>query len=78
MGLTFKENCADTRNSGIESVVFKLKKFKCALDLYDPWANHNDILKKYQIIPKSKLIKKKYDVVLISVAHKIFKNMESY
>ena len=75
MGLTFKENCADIRNSGIESVVLKLKKLKCALDLYDPWINYNDILKKYQIAPKLKLIKKKYDVILISVAHKKFKSM---
>jgi UDP-N-acetyl-D-galactosamine dehydrogenase len=75
MGLTFKENCADIRNSGIESVVLKLKKLKCALDLYDPWINYSDILKKYRIAPKLKLIKKKYDVILISVAHKKFKSM---
>ena len=45
MGLTFKENCADTRNSGIEKVVSELKKFNCNLDLYDPWADHQDIKK---------------------------------
>ena len=75
MGLTFKENCADTRNSGIESVIYELKKFKCKLDLYDPWADLDDIKKKYKVSPKFKLIKKKYDVILISVAHKKFKNM---
>ena len=45
MGLTFKEDCADIRNSGIENVIKKLKDFKCDLDLYDPWANRRD--KKY-------------------------------
>ena len=52
MGLTFKENCADTRNSGIERVISELKKFNCNLDLYDPWVDHEEIEKKYNIIPK--------------------------
>jgi len=75
MGLTFKENCADTRNSGIQPVVQELKKLKCNLDLYDPWVDYNDVKEKYKVLPKSNLIKKKYDVILISVAHKKFKDM---
>ena len=55
MGLTFKENCADTRNSGIERVISGLKKFNCNLDLYDPWVDHQEVENKYSIIPKSKL-----------------------
>ena len=38
MGLTFKENCADIRNSGIKIVIKKLK-LNCKIDLFDPWAN---------------------------------------
>ena len=75
MGLTFKENCADTRNSGIERVISELKKFNCNLDLYDPWVDHEEIEKKYIIIPKSKLNKRTYDVVLIAVAHNKFKTL---
>ena len=45
MGLTFKENCTDIRNSGIENVIRKLKKYKCNLDLYDPWADKEEIRK---------------------------------
>ena len=37
MGLTFKEDCADIRNSGVKNVIKKLKKFDCKIDLYDPW-----------------------------------------
>ena len=37
MGLTFKENCADIRNSGVRNVVSKLEKYQCNIDLYDPW-----------------------------------------
>ena len=75
MGLTFKENCADTRNSGIEKVILELKKLDCNLDLYDPWADHKEIEKKYGIVAISKLNKKIYDVVLIAVAHNKFKKM---
>ena len=75
MGLTFKENCADTRNSGVESIIHELIKLKCKLDLYDPWANYVEIKKKYRITPKLKLNKNKYDAILISVAHKKFQKM---
>ena len=57
MGLTFKENCADIRNSGIDSVIKKLKKLVCNLDLHDPWVNDKEIKKKYNINPISKLNK---------------------
>jgi UDP-N-acetyl-D-galactosamine dehydrogenase len=43
MGLTFKENCADIRNSGIKNVIKKLQAFNCNLDIYDPWANKDEI-----------------------------------
>ena len=48
MGLTFKENCADIRNSGIKNVINKLK-LNCKLDLYDP-CNINSKLRKFIII----------------------------
>ncbi|MDA8836197.1 Vi polysaccharide biosynthesis UDP-N-acetylglucosamine C-6 dehydrogenase TviB [Candidatus Pelagibacter bacterium] len=73
MGLTFKENCADTRNSGIEGVISELNKFNCNLDFYDPWVDHKEVETKYNIIPKLKLNKSTYDVVLIAVAHDKFK-----
>ena len=76
MGLTFKENCADIRNSGVESVISRLMKNKCSIDLYDPWVDKKEIKKKYGIDPLSKLRKKTYDSILIAVAHKKFKNMK--
>ncbi len=75
MGLTFKENCADTRNSGIKSVIESLKKYKCDLDLYDPWVNKEDIKKIYSINPKTKLSKNTYDSIMIAVSHDKFKTM---
>jgi len=75
MGLTFKENCADIRNSGVEKIISELKKFNCRLDLYDPWANRKEIKKKYKIILSNKLNKKKYDSVFIAVGHDKFKSL---
>ena len=43
MGLSFKENCSDLRNSGVSSVIKKLKKYNCELDLYDPWADAEEV-----------------------------------
>ena len=75
MGLTFKENCADIRNSGIQSVIEKLKNFKCKLDLYDPWVDKDEIKETYNVFPQSKLHQNKYDGIIIAVAHKKFKEM---
>ena len=75
MGLTFKENCADIRNSGIKSVIDNLKKLDCNLDLYDPWVNKKEIKKIYNIFPKSKLTNHSYDGVIIAVAHEKFKKI---
>jgi len=77
MGLTFKENCADIRNSGIEKVFENLNKFNCNLDLYDPWANREEIKNIFNIYPysESELIDNTYDGVIIAVAHKKFKEM---
>jgi len=75
MGLTFKENCSDIRNSGIQKIITELKTFKCDLDLLDPLAdreNINNIYKKYPII---KIDDNVYDAVLIAVAHNEFKKI---
>ena len=75
MGLTFKENCADIRNSGIKNVIKEIEKFDCNLDLYDPWADNKEIEKVYKSYPNDKLEKNTYDGIIIAVAHEIFKNM---
>lgn len=72
MGITFKENCSDLRNSGIKNIIFNLKKSKCKLDLYDPWADKQQVKKLYNISLSTKLKKKYYDVVILAVAHKEF------
>ena len=75
MGLTFKENCADIRNSGVESVIFELKKYNCNIDLFDPWADNQEIRRKYKTNLKKKLNRNKYDSIFIAVAHDKFKTL---
>lgn len=75
MGLSFKENCPDLRNSGISNVIKKLKKYKCNLDLYDPWTDMKEVKKMYGSFPIKKPKFNKYDGIIIAVAHKQFKKM---
>jgi len=75
MGLTFKENCPDTRNSGVSSIILNLKKLGCNLGLYDPYADKDEIKQVYNIIPETTLNENTYDVVLVVVAHNKFKKL---
>ena len=75
MGLTFKENCPDTRNSGVRNVITELKNFECSLDLQDPYVDNDEIMKTYDIYPNPKLCQNTYDAVLIAVAHDDFKKI---
>jgi len=75
MGLTFKENCPDLRNSGAVNIIKELKKNNCKFDLYDPWANNFEVKKIYKTKPKKKLIQNTYDAILLTVAHHEFKKM---
>ena len=75
MGLTFKENCSDLRNSGAKNIIKTLQKFKCNLDLFDPISESKEIKKLYNICPLTKLNQNTYDAVIITVAHNYFKKM---
>ena len=75
LGLTFKENCVDMRNSGVKSVVQGLKKNGCKLDLYDPLASSHEVFKVYDQYPINKLKNNTYDAIVIAVAHKNFYSM---
>ena len=77
MGLTFKENCPDLRNSGVTNIIKELINFDCKLDLYDPWANRKEIKEIYNKEPKTKLKENSYDAIILAVAHNEFKKMGS-
>lgn len=73
MGLTFKENCPDLRNSGVANIVSELKKQKCKLELSDPYIDEKEVKKIYNILPNLKLSYNTYDAVVIAVSHNQFK-----
>ena len=75
MGLTFKENCPDLRNSRVVDVITKLQSFNCNVEVYDPWVNKKDAQQEYGITPLDNLIRGKYDAILIAVAHNQFKQL---
>ena len=75
MGLTFKENCSDIRNSGVQKVIKELRKIDCNIDLYDPWVKAEEIKKEYKINPVLALSKNTYDGIIVAVAHDSFKKM---
>tara|TARA_Y100000389_G_scaffold201809_1_gene245411 strand:+ start:1187 stop:2467 length:1281 start_codon:yes stop_codon:yes gene_type:complete len=75
MGITFKENCPDIRNTKVFDVVNKFKQLKMNVDVYDPWANKNEVLKEYNLKLINKPIKAKYNLILLAVNHKEFKKI---
>jgi len=76
MGLTFKENCPDTRNTKVIDIITNLKKLNINLDVYDPIADKNTVLNEFNLKLIDKPIKNKYDAVIITVAHNQFKSIK--
>ncbi len=72
MGLTFKENCPDLRNSGVIDLVNGFKSFNCNIDVYDPWVDKAEANKEYGITPLKEPVSGKYDVIVLAVAHDEF------
>jgi len=78
LGITFKENCPDIRNSRAIDVINELKSFKLNVDVYDPWATVSAVKHEYDIdlISDFSDIEKKYQTILIVVAHEEFKTLD--
>ena len=78
LGITFKENCPDIRNSRAIDVINELKSFKLNVDVYDPWATVSAVKHEYDIdlISDFKDITKKYQTVVLVVAHEVFKKLD--
>lgn len=75
MGLTFKENCPDLRNTKVIDVVTELQEFGFQVDVYDPWIDHADANREYGILPVENLEEGVYDGTIVAVAHKQFVEM---
>jgi UDP-N-acetyl-D-galactosamine dehydrogenase len=79
LGITFKENCPDIRNSRVIGVIRELKEFGCNVDVYDPLADSEEVKREYGIdlIDNGELRMENYDSVVLAVAHDEFKKLNS-
>ncbi|MVO07730.1 nucleotide sugar dehydrogenase [Flavobacterium sp. TP390] len=72
LGITFKENCPDVRNTKIVDVITALQEYGITVTTYDPWANPKEVEHEYKIESRTKLSYEKYDAIVLGVSHKEF------
>ncbi len=77
MGLTFKENCPDLRNTKVVDIISELKEYNVNVDVYDPWIDADEAKKEYGINVSTSKPTGNYDSVILAVAHNEFKDLTS-
>jgi len=75
LGLTFKENCPDLRNTRVVEMVDELQSYNANVDVYDPWVDAEEAFKEYGLKTVAELKSGQYDAVVIAVAHEQFQGM---
>jgi UDP-N-acetyl-D-galactosamine dehydrogenase len=75
LGLTFKENCPDLRNSKVVDVIHELEKYGARVDVWDPWVSRLEARHEYGITPIRNPVKSQYDAIVAAVAHREFKEL---
>jgi UDP-N-acetyl-D-galactosamine dehydrogenase len=76
LGITFKENCPDIRNSRVIDIIKELREFGCNVDVYDPWADKIEVKNEYGLDLISELDIIKYAGVIVAVGHNEFKDLD--
>ena len=76
LGITFKENCPDIRNTKVVDVVKELEQFGCQVDIFDPWANAAEVKHEYGRDIVSKYNLDDYGAIVLAVAHNEFKKLD--
>lgn len=72
LGITFKENCPDVRNTKIVDVIIALKEYNVSITIYDPWANPEDVMHEYGLKTTRELPSNQFEAIVLGVAHKEF------
>jgi UDP-N-acetyl-D-galactosamine dehydrogenase len=75
LGLTFKENCPDLRNTPVADIVEEIASYGTRVDVYDPWISSKEAADSYGINPVNDLVPGSYDAVILAVAHQQFVDM---
>ncbi|TXD56696.1 nucleotide sugar dehydrogenase [Polaribacter sp. IC066] len=76
LGITFKENCPDVRNTKVVDVVAALKEYNTNVTIYDPWANEEEVMHEYGLRSTKEVPTKKFDAIILTVAHNEFKELD--
>ncbi len=76
LGITFKENCPDVRNTKIVDVVNALKDYGIKITIFDPWARPSEVRHEYQLETTNELPKDTFDAIVLGVAHKEFATID--
>ena len=76
LGITFKENCPDVRNTKAVDVVNALKSYGTNITIHDPWANEKEVLHEYGMMSSKKIPNTKFDAVVLTVSHNKFMNLD--
>ena len=75
LGITFKENCPDVRNTKVVDVISSLKEYSTSVDVYDPWADEKEVFETYNIVSTRDKPNKKYDAIVLAVAHNQYRDI---
>jgi len=75
LGITFKENCPDIRNTKVVDIVHELRQYGVEVDIYDPWANPHEVTHEYGLESLSELNGNHYEAIILAVAHNQFKEL---
>lgn len=76
LGITFKENCPDVRNTKIVDVIASFKEYEIEVEIYDPWASPVEVMQEYQLNTHKRLPLQKFDAIVLGVAHKEFLELD--
>jgi UDP-N-acetyl-D-galactosamine dehydrogenase len=74
LGITFKENCPDVRNTKVADLIFALQDYGIQVTIFDPWANPEAVKREYRLISTQEMPNDTYDAVVLGVSHKQFLN----
>ncbi|MFT4805522.1 MAG: UDP-N-acetyl-D-galactosamine dehydrogenase [Patiriisocius sp.] len=76
LGITFKENCPDVRNTKAVDVISSLKEYGVNITIYDPWANTEEVMHEYGLVSVKEIPREKFDAVVLTVSHNQFKTLD--
>lgn len=75
LGITFKENCPDVRNTKVVDVITNLKSYDAEIAIYDPWASPQEVMDEYQLEITNTVPEEIYDAIVLTVSHNEFLDM---